>query len=350
MTANRGLFVRQTGSAPSAVGTTPTQARLALAGLVYENEPGVPRSGLLGQSNFNVVTGTAATSPMSYDVGPLTAVVNRSANEGVYVFAFTGTTNVVTTAAPGSGSRWDLIYVKQNDPDKGDADNNTIVGVVQGTASAGTPTKPYSDPAVVAGSGALVLAEAQVFAGATATNGASVVITQVFPYTAARRGECPIRNDTDLATLTSPALGAAITRRDRTGARYTWDGSTWLGGVRMEARYAPSAITGFSVTGNIMVEQVGTYKRVTADINIQRTGSGLSITDPWVTIGAVLPSAARGASDIKYFSVAMTGGTNNNHASANLDTATGVLQLRSTGATFTWTTNAVLTLNLSWIY
>ncbi|UIW13273.1 minor tail protein [Arthrobacter phage Crewmate] len=215
MTANRGLFVRNNGG----VGTTPIEGRLALAGLVFENAPGIPRSGLLDQKAATVVSGAAN---MSYNVAPITPVVHRATGEGVYIFTLTGTTNVPTDAAPGTGSRWDLIYVKQNDLDKGDADNAAIVAVQKGTPGV-SPTKPYADlPA-----GALVLAEAQVNAGASGTNGAGVTITQVWRYTALRGAALPIRNKAERDEITGPAKGMAIVRLDCDDWLQEYNGTAW---------------------------------------------------------------------------------------------------------------------------
>lgn len=221
MTANRGLFVRNNAN----VGTTPIEGRLVLAALVAEASAGVPRQGLLDQKTPNVVTGTTATSPMSYTIGPCTPVLNRATNEGAYVFTLTSNTTVTTTAAPGTGSRWDLIYVKQNDLDKGDSANTAIVGVVNGTASA-SPTKPYASvPA-----GAYVLAEAEVKAGATSTSHANVTISQVFRYTALRGAPIPVRDQAERDEITLKSPGLTVARLDRLGATERWNGTKWLGG------------------------------------------------------------------------------------------------------------------------
>lgn len=223
MTVNRGLFVRNNGT----VGTTPIQGRLVLASLVAENAPGTPRNGLLDQKATTVVAGTAN---MSYDVSAITAVVNRAAGEGVYLFTATGTTNVTTTAAPGTGSRYDLIYLLQRDLDKGDADNTAVLAVYQGTAAT-SPTKPYASlPA-----GAYVLAEALVATGATATNGAGVTITQVWRYTSLRGAAIPVRNSSERDEITTPTVGLQVKRLDwnPSGAStQTWNGTGWIMGVQ----------------------------------------------------------------------------------------------------------------------
>lgn len=209
MTMKRGLFVRQTGTAPTAVGTTPLEARVALGGLVTRNLGGQPRSGLQLAGATNVVTGNG--TGMLYDVYPFEAMVNRANNEGVYIFGNDGIVSIATTAAPGSNSRWDLIYCKQNDPDKGDADNLAILGVVQGAVAA-SPTKPYSDAAIAAGTGALVLAEALVTAGVTNTGG--LAITNVYDFTNWRGAPVQVRNQTERDEMSVAERGAAIQRTD----------------------------------------------------------------------------------------------------------------------------------------
>jgi hypothetical protein len=218
MTANRGLFVRNNGN----VGTTPIEGRLVLASMLAENAPGVPRQGLLDQKVATLVTGAA---DWSYNIGPCTPVLNRATNEGVYLFTLTGTTNVATTAAPGTGSRWDLVYVKQNDLDKGDSVNTAVVGVVQGVAAASSPTKPTASLPT----GAYVLAEVLVAAGATSTNHANVTITQTWRYTALRGAPVPVRNTTERAEIT-PSLWSEIARLDWSAngfAREMWNGTAW---------------------------------------------------------------------------------------------------------------------------
>lgn len=244
MPINRGLYVRNNG----AVGTTPIEARLAQASLFAENSPGVPRQGLLG---FALTDAVKATANMSYDLSPMTIITNRASGEGVYVFTISGgTLNQVTTAAPGTGSRYDLIYVKQNDIDKGDANNLAVVGVVQGTSSTGTPTKPYANvPA-----GAYVLAEARIYSGTTATNGGSNTITQVWRHTALRGNPIPVRNTTERAEITPSAfeIGVQVRRLDinipTVDALERWDGTAW----DTPFAYAEFASNSFGVSGGLV--------------------------------------------------------------------------------------------------
>ncbi|WP_160665318.1 hypothetical protein [Pseudarthrobacter sp. ATCC 49987] len=222
MTANRGVGVPVTGTSPNFIGTTATEHRLQLAGQYAENAPGVPRSGVLAQGDPVLVKGR---SDWSYDIGPAQLVISRSTSEGVYTPTLTGTTNIATSAAPGSGSRWDLIYVLQRDPGKSDADNVATVGVVQGT-SGSSPSKPTASlPA-----GAYVLAEAQVFSGSTGTSGSPNSISQVWRYTAARGGIITIRSAAELAEITTPHPGMTVCRLDLPGAPT----ATYLAGWNLE--------------------------------------------------------------------------------------------------------------------
>ncbi|ALV43111.1 hypothetical protein AU252_19725 [Pseudarthrobacter sulfonivorans] len=244
MTVNRGP-----GVAPIAgVGTTTTEHRLQLAGQYAENAPGVPRSGVLGQATDLLVVGRA---DMSYDVGPAALVISRTAAEGVYTPTLTGTTNVPTTAAPGTNSRWDLIYIKQNDQAKGDADNAAVVDVVQGTAAA-SPTKPTGSlPA-----GAYVLAEARIFATTTGTNGGSNTIAQVWRHTAARGAPIPVRNTTERDEITGKPVGLRISRLDLGGRPFWWTGTRWSTGP-IGTAYVPiwTGIADFGTGGAL----TGTY-------------------------------------------------------------------------------------------
>lgn len=216
MTVNRGP-----GVAPIAgVGTTTLEHRLQLAGQYAENAPGVPRSGVLAQATDLLVVGKL---DMSYDVDPAALVISRTAGEGVYTPTMTGTTNVATSAAPGTNSRWDLIYVKQNDQAKGDADNAAVIGVQEGTAAA-SPTKPTADLP----SGAYVLAEARIFAGTTGTSGGSNTVAQVWRHTAARGAPIRVRDTTERAEITAPASGQEVVRLDLPGKpKDRWDGTAW---------------------------------------------------------------------------------------------------------------------------
>lgn len=221
MTISRGLFVARVGL----IGTTTVEARRALAGMIEENDVGVPRSGMLTGAD-NLVTGLGT---MAYQVGAAVFAINRVNGEGVYLVALTNNTTVATTAAPGSNSRWDLIYVKQNDPEKADPNNDAVLGVVQGTPAA-VPTKPT----VSVPTGALVIGEARIYAGTTGTVTAPNTIAQVFPYSGLRGAPVKVRSITERNTIT-PTSGKTILRMDQNYRTEISNGSSWNGPV---SRYA----------------------------------------------------------------------------------------------------------------
>lgn len=197
MAVRRGTYVRKDATA----GTSPQDARLAVAGLVTGAGDLAAQPGVISGC---VVSGMAA---WTYSVGAGHFASTRGASDGAVVAAVDGaTTTSAVAAAPATGSRWDLIWLRQRDVDNGDADSQAVVGVTQGV-SGGSPTKPYgSVPA-----GALVVAESQVAAGATQTSHANVTITQVAPIIAARGGFAQAttvaeRNRASYGTTTVPAL------------------------------------------------------------------------------------------------------------------------------------------------
>lgn len=197
MAVSRGLWVPLDG----ATGTVPVEARLADAGLFAENAPGVPRSGLLGAPSI-IVTGTGT---MNYSVNPCKPVCARTVGEGVYRWSIDGATTVPTTDAPGSNSRIDIIWTKQNDQTKGDANNLAVLGCSQGVASP-TPSPP------VIPEGAVELARATVGALITGTSQAS--ITQTYAHTALRGTPIPVRNVTERGTITNAPQGTKVLRLD----------------------------------------------------------------------------------------------------------------------------------------
>jgi hypothetical protein len=157
---------------------------------------------------------------MNYSVAGGQAVVARGTAVGPYLGANDGAATVNTTAAPGSGSRYDLVWVQFPDVEQGDANSVGVLGVTQGTAS-GSPTKPYgSVPA-----GALVLAEALMPTGTTRTD-TGVTITQVAPWTVARGAAVPVRTQTERDALTL-FDGLSVYRLD-THKIQVYSGIEWL--------------------------------------------------------------------------------------------------------------------------
>ncbi|MBZ2197283.1 hypothetical protein [Occultella gossypii] len=170
----RGLFVRKDATR----GTTPNEARKALAGLFDAFGVLVPGS----------VTGTAG---WAYLVSSVTVAASRQPSDGAVLYGNYGAVTVGTNGvgdtippAPGTGSRIDIIYALHRDVDNADADSEAIIAVASGTAS-GSPVAP-SIP-----TGGVELARATVAAGATNTAHANVTISAANRPTARLRGTQP---------------------------------------------------------------------------------------------------------------------------------------------------------------
>jgi hypothetical protein len=210
---------------PGAV-VSAAEARLDDAGLIAVQGPTAldTRTGVMvGPGSTALVTGTGSTAPMQYAIAPHHWITSRGvATDGVYRGANETTQLISTTAAPGSGSRIDIIYEKQGDAASTispDATTTPVYGVVQGASSTGTPVAPAIPV------GAIELARATVAAGATATNGAGVTISQTARQTTTRGGLILLRAASELSALTTyPTLQALELD---TGRRRWHDGTRW---------------------------------------------------------------------------------------------------------------------------
>lgn len=214
MTVSRGLGTYGDGAGV----VTPTDHKLAHLGLVAKTGAGTNaiRPGLFFDGVSNIVTGTAN---MSYNVAPFTAVSSRGPGLGAVFFANDGVVNVATTAAPGSNSRIDVVYVWQREFALDGGSTAPVIGVVQGTPAA-SPTVP----SLSAFPGALELARITVPAGVTATN-SGTTITQTAPFTSAAGAPFPVRN---VAALPASSVPGTRVRTIDTGVTFEWSGSAWV--------------------------------------------------------------------------------------------------------------------------
>lgn len=210
MTLTRG-FIR------NAV-TTPLDARLMdMSGIVC-NADGTPRAGVLGTALGVGGAIVSTTATMSVNVAAGEFVTTKGKADGVAIFTNDGTVAVAIAAAPASNSRIDVIYVKHNDDTTGDADALPVFGVVTGTAAA-SPVKPAVP------TGALELATLRVYAGTTASNGGSNVLTNTYQMTAARGGVVPVRDSTERSAWTAP--DGALTYQLDTDELYVRANGAW---------------------------------------------------------------------------------------------------------------------------
>jgi hypothetical protein len=165
------------------------------------------RTGVMwGPGSTALVTGTSATGPMTVQIGVHHAVTSRGTANGPYVGpTLDAATTVNIGAAPASGqSRIDVVYVKQQDGNSGvpspDVTTAPLYGVLAGAAATtGLQVKPDLTTIV----GAEELATVQVAAGATATNGSGVTITNTAKPTVARGARVPVRTQASRDALTA---------------------------------------------------------------------------------------------------------------------------------------------------
>lgn len=211
----------------------PIKARLAEAGLIAVQGPGAmnTRTGVLhGPGTTALVTGTADTAPMAVLVAPHHWVTTRGSADGIYRGAHETAVRVSIAAAPASGSRIDVIYDKQSDANSTvtpDGSTAFAPAVVTGVAGAGKPALPV---------GAEELATVTVSAGATATNGAGVVIANTARQTTAHGAPIPVGTIAERDALPAFAGATAMLYAAATlasgvtlpaGTMFICDGTTW---------------------------------------------------------------------------------------------------------------------------
>lgn len=236
-----------------------------------------------------------------------------------------------------AGSRWDLIVARRDwTPTAGE----TKFMKINGGATKAIPGGRLLTPG---GIDDQPLALVQVTAGQTqptaivdlrcwATNGGMVAKDDLVKGYLNKLGTCVYINGTEWRYVP----GANNVPEWVTGGTVT--------------TYAPLQPTGYSVTGGVYTEQVGTKRRVTVDITIQRTGGNQLIGTDFSSFGAVIPTGARGTSVAKYLPVALSGGSGgtNEHATVSLDPSNGSLDIRSATTNFTMYPGALFSLNASY--
>lgn len=116
--------------------------------------------GILGSGSLQVIPSVPAAMSVQVTAGVAVVQGDNQVFQGKYLCREQAQTSGVTiAAAPGSGTRHDLVVLQVRDPNAtGPSGNDAIISVVQGTASS-TPV----DPAVPAS--ALVLARVRVASG-----------------------------------------------------------------------------------------------------------------------------------------------------------------------------------------
>ncbi|HXH34320.1 MAG TPA: hypothetical protein VNJ54_07905 [Plantibacter sp.] len=187
--------------------------RRVIGSLIVCDTSGNPRLGVLPRNTSPIVT---ATATLNYAVAAADFVTSRT-GAGAELLSNDGTTNALTTAAPASNARTDVLWVRPQFTASADATNTPVFGVTQGVTSG---TVPPPEPAIPAG--ALKLATVYFPAGATATNSSGVVITQAAPYTATSGGVVMFRSLTDLKAWTTAIDGQTAEIFGKRGI-WAWD-------------------------------------------------------------------------------------------------------------------------------
>ena len=207
MVARSGMFVAPLAGSPP-VGMSPTDGRIAFSALLGTTPQ--PASGGAITQSASVMSITVAAG-----VYQLPDVSNSA---GTSTFLSAVDQVVVTPAAgPATGSRIDLIVVKQNNVENSDADSRVNVVLVAGTAGA-----PGVAPAVP--TGAYLYATVNV--PATVTNAAACTVVIARPSTfGPLKITCP--TFALLSTFAGVTNQKAFCPAD--GITYRYNGSAWKG-------------------------------------------------------------------------------------------------------------------------
>lgn len=273
MTATHGE-----GAYGNAVGvTTPTEHKLAQAGEIVKSAGNLIRPGLFWGGTATIITGKAN---MSYDVAAFTCVSTRGASSGAIKWANDGVYNAVTTAAPGSNSRIDVIIGWHREFALDGTNSDPVIIVVQGTAAA-VPVAP----SLAAYPGYIELGRAVVGAGITATT--SATITQTAQFTAAAGGVIPFRNTTerDAGTYTEGQPGWMIDSKQS----IIYNSSAWVTAIDDTGWASPTLLNSWSNLGSGYV--AARYKRRAGVVHVQGTITGGTATDGTVLFN--LPAGFR---------------------------------------------------------
>jgi len=323
---------------PSASGLADANdVRLALAGLIVRDSSGNPRTGIFPRHTNALVTSTAT---MNSSVAAFEAAVSR-AGQGVILLPNNGATNVPHDPAPVANSRYDIVYVKQNDSVSPNADANDLpeFGTLTGAASV-SPTLPTYDTAKAAldaepgiGAGAEPLATVLIPSTATTMQSAGVVYTQLYQYTATTGGTVPFRTKAALDLWTTAQKDQqAVVLAD--SSRYRFTGAVWEqtgSSIQLKMGTVESVITSTPQRGIQKITGAAAPKvsiTVTFPVAYASIPVVLATAVGGRTSGAFNPSGlatVSGTEVVSVYAVTTTGftvdvsRTNNNNLSASFD-------------------------------
>lgn len=312
MAATRGWPIQRDAALN---GSLPKPTRIgALLGLLGFRSSSVPTGVMVDGSMDPICSGTGTTSPNpTYSVRACQIVSKYSDANGPTIFGIDSDTVVPTIAAPGSNSRRDLIWARQNlvTADGGSGTVNTAeLGVENGIAGASPAT-----PATPAG--AVALGYFTVPAGATST--AALTYTPLHNWLAAAGGVVPA------------AKGSREFK--------VWNGTTEL------SLFASEAMTKYAINlANFNADELFISRRATTGTGgemtlygrLTRGGAGFTLSGSWTDLpnAVSVPANMRpDSADVNVYAVGLHNG--HTHISLRLNTSTGVVSIRSQFATIT---------------
>lgn len=336
--AHTGLFVAPVAGTPP-VGMSPTDGRLVMGAIFQVASQLVAGGGYTASASVMQATVNQA-------VWSLTDVTNGSA----VFFSPTDQITLTFSAAPATGGRIDLVVVKQNNIENGDADSRVNVSVVTGTAS-GSPVAP----SVPAGAAKYL----QVLINAGVTNMAAATWTN---YMQSQYAQPQLQASTlsGLNSVTGVMSQLAIVTSDSTAWKngvYVWTGSWVQIAGTGRTSFTPSWTnlnlgSGGTATGyyTVLANWVQGYVKITL-------GTGFSISsDPKftapVTMGFPSDPAALGTGQMVrtgtgYYSAMTVCDGSGNVALKALGGASFLAGITST-APASWAAGDVFTLNFAY--
>lgn len=343
MTLTKAIPVRN--AAP-----TPLDGRLADMAQVVANLDGTPRIGVLAHGQ-DIVT---ALGTMAVAVAAAEFVVSKGKADGVLIFTNDGTVNVAIAAAPASNSRIDVIYVKHNDNTTGDASSLPIFGVAQGTAAA-SPTKPAIP------TGALELATLRVYAGTTAANGGSNLLTNTYPTTAMRGGVVPFRTKAELDAWTNAKPGQIAYTLDEQHLYTATGGAAWMPITGEWITYTPT-LTGITLGsgGSVSARYRKVGRRVELRVRVAFGTGGAVTSQPIIGLPITTEDGLtewfdgtgmlKDANGSEWFAIMRKTGIGGQFAPYVLSNSLAYSAFANVAASipFTWTSGDTMVFNLSY--
>lgn len=323
---------------PDGVGLTAKQFRQARAAL-YGGNPSRPlggRSGFRPGTPSDTLTATSTT----WTLKPCAAMIDPGAttHQGMYGWASDANITGAVTPADATYARKDIVYIQINDQTAGDSTGEVTYPpkYLAGPADGTNVPPPLPLRSFLVGTLAVPIA-----------GGGSPAVTLNPARFAAAGAPLPVKDSTERDGL-DKFDGLTVRRLDLAGRpTEQWDGTAWLPTPVVTGFYAPLTIGAFATSGDVVVEQVGSRKRVTVSVRVLRnSGTSLSVGTSFIPLGTVLPTQARGGStgNELYFPISIVAGGANIVAQAAVHPVTGIFYVQGTSS-FTWPDVGLTTFN-----